>query len=142
MIAQMTGAIALSSTSAGAYYLATGHFGLLSLTVWLANWLFAANQIHFVQLRIHTARGMTPGEKLLQGRGFLVHQILCLVFLGLIWKAGLLPGLILMAFSPLLARGFAWFFASPRPLKVHRLGISELFYAIAFGMLFIVGFHH
>jgi hypothetical protein len=114
----------------------------LALIVWLANWLFAANQIHFVQLRIHAVRAMTFTEKLLRGRGFLVHQILCLLFLGLIWKAGLLPDLILVAFSPLLARGFAWFFASSQPLKVHRLGICELLYAVAFGMLFIVGFHH
>jgi hypothetical protein len=49
MNAQLTGAIALSSTSAGVYYLATGHFGATAAVVWLANWLFAANQIHFVQ---------------------------------------------------------------------------------------------
>ena len=142
MIAQLTGTIALSSTSAGAYYLATGYFGRLALIVWLANWLFAANQIHFVQLRIHSARDVARGEKWRLARGFLMHQAFSLLFLGLIWKARWLPGIILVAFAPLMVRGLAWLFASPRPLKVHRLGISELLYAIAFGMLFIVGFHH
>ncbi len=70
MNAQLTGAIALSSTSAGAYYLATGHFGPTAIIIWLANWLFAANQIHFVQLRIHSARRhddrgkIPPGKRL------------------------------------------------------------------------------
>jgi hypothetical protein len=142
MNAQLTGAIALSSTSAGAYYLATGHFGPIAAIIWLANWLFAANQIHFVQLRIHSARAMTPGEKLRQGRGFLLHQAISLLLLGLIWRTGWLPGLILMAFGPLFVRGLAWFFESPQPLRVHRLGVSELLYAIVFGIFFIAGYHH
>ncbi len=142
MNAQLTGAVALSSTSVGAYYLATGHFGPIAAMIWLANWLFAANQIHFVQLRIHSARAITPREKFRQGRGFLLHQAFCLLLLGLIWRAGWLPGLVLLAFGPLFVRGFAWFIESPRPLQVHRLGISELVYAIVFGMFFIVGFHH
>jgi hypothetical protein len=142
MSAQLTGAIALSSTAAGAYYLATGHFGPTAAIIWLANWLFAANQIHFVQMRIHSARALTTPEKLLQGRGFLLHQAAGLLLLGLIWRAGWLPGLILVAFGPLFVRGFAWFVESPRPLQVHRLGISELLYAIVFGIFFIAGFHH
>ena len=142
MNAQLTGAIALSSTAAGAYYLATGHFGSMAVIIWLANWLFAANQIHFVQVRIHSARATTHGEKLRQGWSFLLHQGFSLLFLGLIWRVGWLPGLILMAFGPLFLRGFAWFFESPRPLQIHRLGISELLYAIVFGMIFIAGFHH
>lgn len=142
MNAQLTGAIALSSTAAGAYYLATGRFGLTAVIIWLANWLFAANQIHFVQLRIHSARAMTPGEKLRQGRGFLFHQAFSLLLLGLIWRAGWLPGLILVAFGPLFVRGFTWFLESPQPLRVHRLGASELLYAIVFGMFFIAGYHH
>jgi hypothetical protein len=142
MNAQLTGAIALSSTAAGAYYLATGHFGPVAIIIWLANWIFSANQIHFVQLRIHSARATTPGEELRQGKGFLAHQAFSLMFLLLIWRAGWLPGLTLIAFGPLFARGFAWFFEAPRPLQVRRLGMSELLYAIVLGMFFIAGFHH
>jgi hypothetical protein len=141
MNAQLTGAIALSSTAPGAYYLATGHFGSTAAIIWLANWLFAANQIHFVQLRIHSARATTPGEKFRLGRGFLIHQAFSLLLLGLIWRAGWLPGLIVVAFGPLFIRGFVWFLDSPQPLQVRRLGVSELLYAIVFGIFFIVGYH-
>jgi hypothetical protein len=137
---QLMGAVALSSTAAGAYYLAAGRFGRTALIVWLANWLFAADQIHFVQLRIHSGRPMTVGEKFHQGRIFLLHQAASLLLLGLIWRAGWLPGFILLAFVPLFVRGLAWFLAPPRPLQVHRLGVSELLYAVAFGMFFVVGY--
>jgi hypothetical protein len=50
--------------------------------------------------------------------------------------------LLLAAFGPLFLRGFAWFVESPRPLQVHRLGFSELLYAIVFGIFFITGFHY
>jgi hypothetical protein len=141
MNAQLTGAIALSSTSAGAYYLATGRLGTAAAITWLVNWLFAADQIHFVQLRIHSTRSMTTQEKLHQGKNFLLHQALALLLLGWIWRAGWLPGLILAAFGPLWVRGFAWFLESPRPLRVHRLGAGELLYAIIFGTFFIVAYH-
>jgi len=142
MNAQLTGAIALSSTSAGAYYLARGHFDGNAAIIWLANWLFAANQIHYVQLRIHTARAMTLRERFTKGRSFLLHQALSLLALGLIWRAGWIPGLILLAFGPIILRGSLWFFESSQPLRVHRLGVSELLYAIVFGISFIASFHH
>ena len=110
--------------------------------IWLANWLFAANQIHFVQLRIHSARAITPGKNSVKEEAFCFTKPACLLLLGLIWRAGWLPGLILVAFGPLFVRGFAWFFESPRPLRVHRLGVSELLYAIVFGIFFIAGYHH
>lgn len=141
MNAQLTGAIALSSTSAGAYYLATGHLGSTAIILWLANWLFAANQIHFVQLRIHTARAVATVERFRQGSGFLLHQAACLLLLGLIWRAGWLPSLILMAFAPLFIRGFAWFLEPTRPLQVHRLGVRELWYAVIFGISVFAGYH-
>jgi len=142
MNSQLMGSIALSSTAAAAYYLATGRFDKLAILVWLVNWIFSADQIHFVQLRIHSARAVTPGEKLRRGRGFVIHQVVSILFLGLIWRAGWLPGLILFAFGPLFARGIVWFFEKSRQLQVRRLGISELLYAVIFGTLFIAGFHH
>lgn len=142
MNAQLTGAIALSSTAAATYYLATGRFGAMAAVVWLANWLFSANQIHFVQLRIHSARALTSRQKLREGRNFLLHQAAGLVGLVYAWKAGWIPGLILMAFGPIFARGLGWFIESPQPLRVRRLGISELLYAVIFGLFFIAGFHH
>src|ERR1041384_243844 len=72
MAAQMIGAAGLTATAPAAYYVVTGHLDRTGWTLWVTNLLFALNQIHYVQLRIHAARALTPEEKLDEGRGFLI----------------------------------------------------------------------
>jgi hypothetical protein len=81
--AQMIGAAGLTATAPAAYYAATGHWSSAAWTLWIANFLFAANQIHFVQLRIHTPRAATRAEKVSAGRGFLAGQFLLMIAIGL-----------------------------------------------------------
>ena len=52
--------------------------------LWLANWLFAGDQIHYVQVRIHSGRATTMDEKLVQGLPFLAGQV---VVIGVILAA-------------------------------------------------------
>jgi hypothetical protein len=127
-------------TSAGAYYVLIGQLDARAAALWLVNWMFAANQIHFVQIRIHGARLNTPREKLLHGWLFLCGQAIVLAALVVFWRSELLPGLALFAFLPVLVRGALWFVRGARPLQVRRLGMSELAHAVAFGVLLIAGF--
>jgi hypothetical protein len=140
MAAQLVGALGLSSTAAGAYYVLTGRFDRTALTLWAANWLFAANQIHFVQMRIHGARATTRSEKFACGGWFLLSQAVTASLLVVAWRLGFLPGLAALAFAPLLIRGVHWFFQANAPLAIHRLGFTELAHAVAFGVLFIMGY--
>ncbi len=135
MPAQVIGAIGLSSTAAGAYYVATGCLDRAAVALWLANWLFAANQIHFVQLRIRSSRAAGFEQKLKQGFPFLFAQI---VLLGAILagrRVGFFPAFIAIAFLPVLFRGTSWFVRRPQPLDLHKLGLSELSQALIFGAL-------
>jgi len=138
MISQLVGAIGLTSTAAGAYYVAAGNLDTRALVLWAANWFFAANQIHYVQLRIHAARAGGRTQKLARGWGFLLGEAVIALLLVLAWHLALLPGWATLAFAPVLLRGLAWFLRPPAPLQVHRLGQSELEHAIAFGLLFIL----
>jgi hypothetical protein len=138
--AQLIGALGLTSTSAGACYVLTGQFDTLAVALWLVNWMFVANQIHFVQIRIHGARLSTAREKLLHGWLFLCGQAVTLAALVVFWRSELLPGLALFAFLPVLVRGALWFVRGTRPLQVRRLGMSELVHAVVFGVLLIAGF--
>jgi YwiC-like protein len=141
MASQLVGSMGLTSTAAAAYYVATGKLDATALILWGANWLFAANQIHFVQLRLHTAHAMTRIEKLARGRTFLFGQVLALVLLASGWRWGCLPGLALWAFVPILLRGTFWLLTSrTAPLEVRRLGLSELKHTIVFGTLLILAF--
>ena len=137
--AQMIGAAGLTAVAPAAWYVVTGAVSVAAWALWLANFLFAVNQIQFVQLRIRAARMGGYGERLAAGRGFLLGQAvlsLVLVLAG-IWR--LLPWYVAAAFVPVLWRGFAWFGARPAPLDVHALGKRELLYASIFGVLLVAG---
>jgi hypothetical protein len=140
MPAQIIGAVGLTSTAAAAYYVATGRLDRVAVALWLANWLFAGDQIHFVQLRIRSGRAASLDEKMRQGLPFFCGQV---VLIGVILTAcrfGLFPDAMALAFVPVLARGTLWFFRRYRPLDVHKLGFSELTQALIFGTLLCASF--
>jgi hypothetical protein len=140
MAAQLVGALGLTSTAAGAYYVVTGVLDQRALILWAANWLFAANQIHFVQTRIHGARAGRRSDKLSSGRWFVVGEMVTALLLIAAWRLVYLPGLAALAFVPVLVRGLRWFWQGNEPLAIHRVGFTELAHALAFGALFILGF--
>jgi hypothetical protein len=100
--------------------------------------VFAGNQIHFVQLRLHASRCRTWEEKFARGRGFFLGQTFMMLALIVAWAFRLVPGLVFVAFLPVFIRGMAWFLRPPQPLQLHRLGMSELAHAIAFGTLLVI----
>jgi hypothetical protein len=138
MAAQIVGAAGLTATAPAAFYAARGIWDAAGL-LWAANWCFAANQIHYVQLRIHAARASSRREKLRLGWGFLAGQAVLTGLLAAYCVEGGRGGPAL-AFLPILTRGYAWFLQPPQPLVIHRLGKSELAHACAFGLLLVLGF--
>jgi len=135
MPAQVIGAVGLTSTAAGAYYVATGKLDLTALALWLANWLFAGNQIHYVQVRIRSSRATTMDEKPHQGFSFLAGQVLVTGAILAACRFRLFPTSVALAFVPVLFRGSLWFVRGHQPLDVHKLGYSELRQALIFGAL-------
>lgn len=140
MAAEVVGAVALTLTAPAAYYVSTGRLDARAWALWLVNWLFAADQIHFVWLRIRGARAAGWSEKLTLGWSFLAGQILLGGTLALAYHFRWLPGLTLIAFVPVLFRGFGWFGQKPQPIVVRRLGWTELAHAVAFGVLLTASF--
>jgi YwiC-like protein len=139
MPSQVIGALALTATAPGAYYAATNHLDVRALGLWFANWVFAGNQIHFVQLRLRASKCRNWDEKFARGRGFFVGQIVMIAALAGAWWLGIVPPLVLIAFVPVFVRGVVWFFRPPEPLALHRLGMTELAHSVAFGVLLVVG---
>lgn len=140
MPSQLVGAIALSATAPAAYYLGTGRLETSALILWIANWIFACDQIYFVQLRIHAARAGSFAEKFTKGKYFLVAQTVLFAFLAVAAFARFIPQLLIVAFVPALVRGTLWFFQGARPLNVKQLGWSEMRHGIAFGILLAIAF--
>jgi YwiC-like protein len=140
MTAEVVGALALTSTAPAAYCVATGRLDARAWVLWLVNWLFAADQIHFVWLRIRGARAAGWSEKLAVGWSFLAGQLFLGGTLAFAYHFRWLPELTLIAFVPVLLRGCAWFIKKPQPIVVRRLGWTELAHAVAFGVLLAAGF--
>jgi hypothetical protein len=140
MAAQLVGAVSLTCTAPAAFYIGTGRLDQRAFVLWMANWIFAGNQIHFVQLRIHTARAATFSEKFDRGMFFFLAQPALLVALALapLWR--ILPPLVIVAFVPAVFRGTLWFFRKPESLDVRRLGWSEMKHGVAFGVLLAMAF--
>jgi hypothetical protein len=140
MPAQIIGALVLTATAPGAYYAVTSRFDASAWALWLANWLFAGDQIHFVQVRIHGARLNRWREKYSQARGFLAGQVALALLITTASLFGFLPRWALLAFIPILLRGLAWFWQPAAPLNVRRLGWSEMLQAIVFAVLLVTAF--
>jgi hypothetical protein len=137
MAAQVVGTFGLTAGAPAAYYVITGKFDATAWMLWAVNLIFAGNQIHYVQLRIHTARAQGLRAKLARGWTFSCGQIVMLAVLGLACVRGMMPWIALIAFAPILIRGWLYFFEKPGPLAVRQLGWSELRQAVAFCVLFI-----
>ena len=138
--AEVVGALALTSTAPAAYCVATGRLDTRACLLWLVNWLFAADQICFVWLTIRGARAAGLRERFSVGWSFLAGQIFLGGTLALVCYFSWLPEFTLIAFGPVLFRGFAWFAKRPQPLVVRRLGWTELAHAVAFGGLLTTSF--
>jgi len=140
MLSEMVGTVGLTAAAPAAYYVITGEFNTPAWTLWLANILFAGDQIHYVQLRIHTAKVQGFGAKLAHGWRFALGQALMTAIITLACLARLMPPIASLAFAPLLFRGWFYFVQEPTPLVVRRLGWSELKHATAFCVLLIATF--
>ena len=137
MLSEIVGTIGLTASAPAAYYVITGKFDPTAWILWIANLLFAGNQIHYVQLRIHAARIEGLRARLSLGWAFALGQLLLTATLTFACVTGLFPKYASLAFAPLLFRGWFYFIQKPAPLAVRKLGWSELAQAIAFCILLI-----
>jgi len=141
MPAQMIGAIGLTSTAAGAYFVITGRIDRVALALWAANWLFACDQIHFVQLQLHNSKVSGIRNRFSRGWLFLIGQFAMLAAVAVLAIASKLPLAALVAFFPIVIRGIAWIFQKQSALDLPWLGLTELLHAITFGVLMITSFY-
>jgi hypothetical protein len=140
MLSEIVGTVGLTAAAPAAYYVVTGKFGVAAWVVWAANLIFAGDQIHYVQLRIHSARVEGFRAKLRRGWAFAAGQALMTAALTLACLFRIIPPIASVAFSPLLFRGWFYFIEKPAPLVVRKLGWNELTHAVAFCVLFIATF--
>jgi YwiC-like protein len=140
MASEMVGVVGLTAAAPAAYYVITGEFDGTAWMLWLGNILFAGDQIHYVQLRLHTAKVEGFRAKLARGWRFALGQGLMTAIITLACLDRLMPPIASLAFAPLLFRGWYYFIQEPGPLVVRRLGWNELKHSTAFCVILIATF--
>ncbi len=140
MFSEIVGTIGLTSSAPASYYVITGNFNSTAWILWLANMIFAGNQIHYVQLRIHSAKLEGLREKLSCGWTFALGQALMTAVITVACLDRLMPQYASLAFAPIMFRGWLYFIQKPMPLKVRNLGWGELGQAVLFCVAFIGSF--
>jgi hypothetical protein len=137
---QILGALSLSSTAAAAYYVAAGFLDQRALLLWGANWLFAAGQIEYVQLRVRTTGVQSREEKFSAGLKLCAYHLILLFFALAATVQHVVGPLFAIAFVPALLRIVAWIMSKPAKIDFHILGFSELFQSLAFSGLLLWAF--
>src|SRR5215813_1826417 len=137
-IAQIVGALGLTSTAVGAYYAVAGTLDVRAAVLWLASWLFAAAQIAYVQLRLRTVSARSPAERLRAGwKAYVLHLALPMAA-AIAAILGQAHWLLALSFVPAAARLALWAVSPPARLHVHRLGFTELIHSLLFAALLVV----
>jgi YwiC-like protein len=139
---EIIGVFGLTLAAAAGWAVAAGGFGRQALAIWILNGLFTADQILYVQLRIRGVRASNDASGS-RDRSLLlaVEALIALLLIGGA-HAGFIPWLVFVAFIPVFMRGGAWSLRRDHGrLRIHRLGKSELFHSILFGLLLITAFH-
>lgn len=139
-LAQVIGAIGLTSTAASAFYLVTGKLNSTAIALWAVNWLFAAEQIEFVQMRIRGSRLGSWTERIARGRAYMVTIAAITLAIVALSVQRLVPILTLLAFAPAIVRAIAWFSSRQSQLDVHKLGWLELANAVIFATILVTLF--
>lgn len=137
---QILGALGLSSTAAAAYYVTAGFLDQRALLLWTANWLFAAGQIEYVQLRVRTTAAQSRQEKFSAGIKLFAYHLVLLLFALAATAEHLVSPLFAIAFVPAFLRIVAWVMGRPAKINFHALGFSELFQSLAFSGLILWAF--
>ena len=137
---QVIGALALTSTAAGSYYVATGAISREGLLLWVAFWVFSSTQIEFVQLCIRTANANSPAQKFKAGRAILLLHIFLFLAAIVATVSGQAPLLFCIAFLPSLVRFIVWIGKPRQKINFRSVGFSELFQNLLFATITTVAF--
>jgi hypothetical protein len=137
---QHVGALGLTATAAGAYYVTAGRIDGTALLLWLLAWLFAACQIEYVQLRLRTANVRSRLQKIRAGwKVCFLHLVLLGTVVSVQAATNATP-LFDLLFIPPAARLVFWILRPARPLRLYLLGLSELLNSILFNALLAAAF--
>ncbi len=146
VVGELAGIFGLALGAPMAYYTASGQLDTTALALWAINALYFGGTVFYIKLKVRQQpRQPAPdriSERLIKARACLTYQTvaLTLIILLVAWQqAPLLAPLALIPATVKTLYG-AWHWQDKKSLSLIRLGVTEIFHAVAFAVLVILAF--
>jgi hypothetical protein len=143
---ELSGILGLTLGAPMAYYTASGNLDRTALALWLINALYFGGTVFYIKLKVRQQPRLPApnrlGERLIKARACLTYQTVALTIAVLLVTLRQAPVLTPLALIPATIKVFhgAWHWQDKKSLSLVRLGVTEIFHAIAFAGLVIVAF--
>jgi hypothetical protein len=129
-----------------AYYVAGGQLDDTAALLWLMNALYFGGTVFYIKLKVRHQPRMAvpahPGRRFLEAKSCLGYQTMALTIIILLATLRLAPLLAPLALIPATLKAVfgAWQWQEKKSLSLVRLGVVEIFHAVAFAGLVIWAF--
>jgi hypothetical protein len=146
LVGELMGVAGLALGAPMAYYAASGHLDRGAAILWLINFLYFGGTVFYIKLKVRQQpRLPTPervSERLVKAKACLAYQTAALTLMIALVTLQWAPLLTPLAFVPVTIKMVygAWRWQDKRTLSLVRLGVSEIFHAIAFTGLVVLVF--
>lgn len=143
LIGEIAGVMGLALGAPMAYYAASGQLDRMAAILWLINALYFGGTVFYIkfkvrqQPRLPAPEGVT--ERLVKAKACLAYQTIALTLLLILATLQWAPLLTPLAFVPVTIKMVygAWQWQDKRSLSLVRLGVAEIFHAVAFAGLVV-----
>lgn len=145
-IGELAGIIGLALGAPMAYYTAGGQLDRAALILWVVNVLYFGGTVFYIKLKVRQQPRQTApaqlSERLLKAKACLGYQTVALTVVLLLVTLRLTPLLTPLALIPATVKVLwgAGHWQDKKSLSLMRLGMVEIFHAMAFTVLIVIAF--
>ena len=146
VVGELAGIIGLALGAPMAYYTATGQLDLTAGLLWVINALYFGGTVFYIKLKVRQQPRLPApdrlSERLVRAKACLTYQTIALTLIILLVTLRQAPVLAPLAFVPATIKILhgAWRWQDKKSLSLVRLGLIEIFHALAFAGLVVVAF--
>lgn len=143
---ELAGIFGLALGAPMAYYTISGQLDGVAAALWLVNALYFGGTVFYIKLKVRQQPRLPApdriSERLVKAKACLAYQTIVLSTLLLLAAWQWLPWLALLAFIPVTLKIIhgAWQWQDKKSLSLMRLGVIEIFHAVAFAGLVMIAF--
>lgn len=146
VIGELSGIVGLALGAPMAYYTANGYLDSTAILLWLINVLYFGGTVFYIKLKVRQQPRLPApnhlSERLGKAKACLAYQTVALTLVILLVTLRQAPLLTPLALIPATIKTLygAWNWQDKQSLSLIRLGVTEIFHAVAFTGLVVLAF--